>query len=102
LVFSVDPPSHWPPVLASRVRHHFAAFRLAALYGTQAAAELREITYELESVFAAGGEDAVRSHLVLMAKSRTKGSGKTNHWRAAAYRALADSSWYCNGGFSYN
>ena len=68
----------------------------------ETAAELREIAYELEDVSTAGGEDAVRAHLQRAAESRIKGSGRTNHWRAVAYRALADSSWYCSGGFSFS
>lgn len=102
VVFFVDPPQDWTPVLTARVRHHFAAFGLAGLYGVQAAAELREIAYELEGVSAAGGEDAVRAHLQRAAESRIRGGGKANHWRPVAYRALADSSWYCSGGFSFS
>ena len=66
VVFFVEPPRHWTSVLAARVRHHFAAFGLAGLYGVQAAAELREIAYELEGYF--GGRR----------RGRCQGSSKTS------------------------
>ena len=99
LVFFADPPQHWATDLAARVRHHFKAFGLADLYGSQAAAELAEIAYELAQVHEAGGEQAVKEHLELAAKSR--GKVNRNHWRTAAYRALVGSSWYCSGGFAF-
>jgi hypothetical protein len=46
----------------------------------------------------AAGEQAVKEELDLEAASR--GRVNRNHWRTAAYRALADSSWYCSGGFA--
>ena len=61
LVFFADPPQHWPTDLADRVRHHFELFELADLYGSEAAAELAEIAYQLTQVHAAGGEQAVKS-----------------------------------------
>lgn len=100
LVFSADPPSHWPPVLSDRIRHHFVTFKLARLYGSQASTELRGIEYELKLVSDAGGGSAVRSHLQVRAQSWSRGVGKANHWKTAAYRALAANSWYCSGGFS--
>lgn len=100
VVFSADPPPHWPPTLAARVRHHFAAFKLADLYGSQAATELQDIRYQLELVSEAGGAEAVKAHLELAAESCTRGSGRLNYWKPVAYSALAESPWYCDGGFS--
>jgi hypothetical protein len=99
LVFFADPPQHWRADLADRVRHHFEVFELAELYGSQAAAELAEIAYEMAQVHDAGGEQAVKEHLDLTAASR--GMVNRNHWRTAAYRALAGSPWYCSGGFAF-
>jgi hypothetical protein len=47
--------------------------------------------------FDAAGEAAVREHLEDMATSRTY--DRLNSWNAAAYSAMAASSWYCAGGF---
>jgi hypothetical protein len=98
LMFSVDPPEHWTAALADRDRHHFDAFGLAELYGSQAAAELAEIAFQLERFHEAGGEDAVKEYLDLTATSRSMVG--LNHWRPTAYRALSGSSWYCSGGFA--
>ena len=98
LVFSADPPQHWTAGLPDRVRHHFEVFGLAALYGSQAAAELAEIAYRMTQFHEAAGEQAVKEELDLEAAGR--GRVNRNHWRTAAYRALADSSWYCSGGFA--
>jgi 5-methylcytosine-specific restriction endonuclease McrA len=99
LVFFDEPPQHWATDLAARVRHHFKAFGLADLYGSQAAAELAEIAYGLAQVHEVGGEQAVKEHLELAATSR--GMVNRNHWRTAAYRALVGSPWYCSGGFAF-
>jgi len=99
LMFFADPPQRWTASLADRVRHHFKIFGLADLYGSQAAAELAEIAYGLERIYEVGGEQAVRDQLDLEATSR--GMVNCNHWRTSAYRALADSSWYCSGGFAF-
>jgi hypothetical protein len=99
LIFRVDPPQHWATGLADRVQHHFKTFGLASLYGVEAASELAEKAYQLAQVHKAGGEQAVKEHLDMEAISR--GKVNRNHWRTAAYRALADSSWYCSGGFDF-
>lgn len=100
LVFFANPPRHWTADLADRVRHHFEVFELAELYGSQAAAELAEIAYYLARVHDAGGEQAVKEYLDLIAASRAKVN--RNHWRTATYRALAGSSWYRSGGFTFS
>jgi hypothetical protein len=99
LVFSADPPRHWAAELVERVRHHFEVCGLADLYGSQAATELAGIAYQQAQIHKAGGEQAVKDHLDLTATSR--GMANRNHWTTAAYRALADSDWYCSGGFTF-
>jgi hypothetical protein len=102
VVFYADPPSYWPPLLAARVRHHFDAFKLADLYGSEAATELGDIRYAVELVSGAGGAEAVKAHLEVVAESCSQGSGRVNYWRPVTYRALADSPWYCCGGFTFS
>jgi hypothetical protein len=99
LVFYADPSPHWTAGLSNRVRHHFELFGLANLYGSQAAAELAEIAYQLRQIHEDGGDQAVKAHLDLTALSRSRVN--RNHWRSATYRALADSHWYYSGGFAF-
>ena len=40
---------------------------------------------------------AVAAHLERQCRSRRQGN--LNSWRAALYDALAESDWYCDGGF---
>ncbi|MER5960283.1 hypothetical protein [Streptomyces sp. NPDC001893] len=100
LRFFVSPPDNWDSVLTGRVRHHFKAFGIAKLYASQAAVELCNITHQLTEAYTANPTDGVRrvkSILEEAAESRCR--ARLNSWQSATYRALADSSWYCQGGF---
>lgn len=98
LRFAVDPPEHWSPVLAARVRRHFRMLNLPYLYGAQAATEISNIRRYLTTLFARAGIDAVRTHLSETAESCT--DHRLNSWQTATYKALAGSEWYCGGGFA--
>ncbi|WP_271215535.1 HNH endonuclease [Streptosporangium carneum] len=100
LKFFVDPPQQWSTCLTARVRHHFATFGLSVLYSVQAATELSEIAHALRIQFDVAGEEGVRGYVEQVAASRS--AVHLNSWRAATYRALASSSWYCSGGFSFD
>ncbi|NNN37649.1 HNH endonuclease [Streptomyces sp. S3(2020)] len=96
LSFFVQPPQDWPNMLQVRVRHHFETLGLAGLYAAQAATELAGNAYVLQRTFDAGGAEAVREHLQLKAESWNQ--MWRNHWKVAAYRALAASDWFCTSG----
>ena len=95
--FDVLPPASWDALLAARVRHHFRSFRLAALFASEAAEELIHIRHQLRSLQAAGSPDGVRVELLRRAESCA--AVRPNGWRAATYRACADSRWFVEGGF---
>jgi hypothetical protein len=96
--FSVAAPAAWSTVLAARVTHQFESLRLSALYASQAADELLNIRQSLADVLAAGGPAEVAAHLAQAADSRR--AAHVNSWQTAMYTAIADSQWFCNGGFA--
>ncbi|WP_329060430.1 HNH endonuclease [Amycolatopsis sp. NBC_01480] len=100
VLFYVDSPTSWSAVLAERVKTHFAAFRLARLYGAQAATQLRAIELYLEKISQGSGSAGVSSYLADMAVSSMKVD--QNYWMVAMYESLAESSWYCSGGYRFD
>jgi len=98
LVFKyfVVKPKLWPTMQERRVRHHFKAFNLAQMYAEQAALEFEDIKSNLIDILNKCGPNDVRSHLSEQADSRTKAS--KNSWRAAFYRAISASNWFCTTG----
>ena len=97
--FFVEPPVTWTQLRAERVRHHFRLFELAPLYGSHAGEELVNIRFHLRRLSQAAGADGVRDHLAEMAESYTMAN--PNSWQQATYTALAESGWYCSGGFDW-
>jgi hypothetical protein len=97
LTFEVRPPATWDHVKSSRAVNHFAVFELGSLYSSEAAAMLSDIRYFLVSIYSKAGTEGVRSHLAEMSMSCEMAN--LNSWRAATYRALSSSQWYCEGGF---
>jgi hypothetical protein len=98
VVYRVAAPDEWDQVLARRVRHHFASFRLGDLYATQAAEELLNLRYQLGLIYTAAGISGVRAELNALHRSCLQ--ARRNGWRTAAYRAWAENNWFCNGGFA--
>lgn len=97
VVFSARPPPHWDGDLAKRLVHQFTKLGLGDLYAAKASSEVAEIVFVLEGQHAAYGDEGVREHLLVQAKSRR---AKAPHsWMAALYQGLADSSWFVQGGF---
>ncbi|OMQ28585.1 HNH endonuclease signature motif containing protein [Rhodococcus sp. D-1] len=95
--FDVDPPAHWPDVLAARVENHFDELGLGALYAAQAGPEIRAQERCMERAFARAGVDGVREDLA------DKRDGRrdmfNNSWQGALFHALYESDWYCKEGF---
>ncbi|WP_193188988.1 HNH endonuclease [Nisaea sediminum] len=83
--------------LLARVEKQFAHLELDRVYSDAAAEEIADIEDALIEVFDAGGEAAVSAHLSTQCRSRRRAN--LNSWRAALYDALAQSDWYCRGGF---
>lgn len=98
VIFSACPPVQWDAVKRQRLLAHFRTFGLGELYAVQASAEMVNIRYALSEAAQSSGADGVKAFLLLQARSRTKADA--NSWNAALYRALSESSWFCNIGFT--
>ena len=98
LTFHVAEVDEWDDVLNARVVHQFELLRLANLYSSQAARETTDIRQNLQRHFDSSGSDTVRVELKYQWESRQ--GNRINSWQTATYEALAESDWFCGGGFA--
>lgn len=97
VVFAPSPSALWSQAKQDMVRSHFRTFDLGKLYTTHAAVELVNIYYDVSRIFNINGATDVRNHLLEQANNRRH--VMKNSWQAATYEGLADSIWFCSGGF---
>lgn len=97
LFFFPQSPAHWHAVKSERIKWHFETYQLAALYASHAAVELNDIKFGLQEMAERNSADEISAHLRQVAVSRA--AAHENSWRRATYEALADSAWFCGGGF---
>lgn len=96
--FAVNPPDPWDAVQVERVKTHFRIYRLGALYATHAAVEISNMRHALKKMAATpGSAERIRQHLRERAESCAE--VYKNSWQRATFDALADSDWFCTGGF---
>jgi hypothetical protein len=95
--FFVEAVGCWDQVKQARVERHFKLLKLAKLYTANAADELVSIRENLRRIIRAGATGAVKEYLREEAQSRSV--ARLNSWQTAMYTALAESAWYCGGGF---
>lgn len=95
--FHVISPPGWSATLGRRIELHLGLFKLAELYAFHAAEEMVNMRHRLRKLTAAGGQDAVRAHLIEEAESCAAAS--LNSWQTATYSAMAASDWFCAGGY---
>ncbi|NJC37167.1 hypothetical protein GGR60_001702 [Xanthomonas arboricola] len=98
LVFSPIPPPRWSDVKRQRVLAHFKLYKLGELYASHSAVELNDIRYGLVELAKKNTPHEVAEHLRSTARSRAH--AHENSWRRATYEALAESLWFCSGGFT--
>lgn len=91
--FYVDAPKECSPFLAKRIKYHFKAFRLAALYASHAAEELASIEYIAKRVYDAGGSVELKKYL--SETTAGKQSVSLNSWQSALYSCLSENNWFC-------
>ena len=96
-VFSAYCRSDWPEELARRVRYAFALLGLADSYTAASGGAIAEVRHQIERLHDGAGLEAVRIHLREAADSVAKIGPDSS--RAVLYRGLAESDWYCTGGF---
>ncbi len=97
LSFYADPPHNWPLVLRNRVRHHFRTFKLKRLYASEGASLLSNIKGYLGRNMSAQDACEIREYCRDQALSYRL--HRQNSWQAASYTAMAESDWFCSGGY---
>lgn len=98
ITYAIQTSENWNPILATRLNFHFATFRLAELYSSQAGRALSGIATKLESAWKRGGESEVR--FVLQEDAQSWEQFARNSWQAALYRCLSESKWFCSNGYA--
>lgn len=98
VTFHVVDVDDWDDVLNARIAHQFNLLGLSGLYSSQAARLTTDIRHNLLRHFDHGGASAVRAELVCQWESRQ--ANRLNSWQTATYKALAESDWFCDGGFA--
>lgn len=98
LTFSVVPSITWRPVKTERVATHFKTFGLGALYATHAAVEINNMRHSLTKLlYVPDSPHTISAYLRERADSCA--AAHLNSWQTATYDALANSEWFCSGGF---
>ncbi|SCW87258.1 HNH endonuclease [Paenibacillus tianmuensis] len=92
LSFYIIPPTGASVLLAQRVTYHFELYQLNSLYSSEAASELRNISYQMKKLYNNGGPDAVKQQLMDRAESSLHEN--LNSWKSAMFHALANDHWY--------
>jgi hypothetical protein len=95
--FYVDAPDVWESSQAARVKFYFDQLNLGYLYSANAAAQMSDIRHHLIKLLDSVGAGEVRAYL--RDEELTRSRSRLNSWQLATYAALADSDWYCAGGF---
>ena len=97
LIFSPDSPTTWDNVKQQRVNIHFKIFNLGKLYASHSAVELNNIRFGLQMIAKKNSPQDISDHLREIANSCAVAD--PNSWQRATYEALADSEWFCSGGY---
>lgn len=97
LIFSPVPPVAWEDIKRERVMTHFRIFGLGKLYASHSAVELNNIRFGLAQMALRNSHQEISDHLRGVALSCA--AAHHNSWQRATYDALADSEWFCSGGF---
>ena len=94
LNFSVRQNDDLPPILMARLNNHFDYLDLNALYTAHSGRLISDIKIRIIDLFAKGGADEVRHHL--LEEAATRCAVAKNSWQVASYSALAASDSFCN------
>jgi hypothetical protein len=95
--YYVKAPAHWTDISRSRVETHFRSFDLSKRYSVEASDHLTYLRNTLQTYLQISGPAAVKQHLSI--ESQSYSQKHRNSWQTAMFQALAESNWYCNGGF---
>jgi hypothetical protein len=97
IAFRAEPSEIFPAPKREMIRAHFEAFSLRQLYTTHAAVELVNVYHDITTMPEIEREQAIRAEFRQRAINRRH--VVRNSWQAAMYDALADSDWFCAGGY---
>lgn len=95
--FYAQAPDHWADISKARVQSHFEEFKLGARYAIEASNQLACLRDTLTSYREINGVAAVKQHLTIEANTHFR--QHKNSWQTAMFQSLANSDWYCDGGF---
>ena len=84
--------------LNARINYHFETLELNLLYASQTGAFISDIRYRLIDLHIKAGMNEVSSYL--REEEETRSRNNINSWQRAMFQALADSDWFCDGGFN--
>lgn len=84
--------------LNERIKFHFRELDLGSLYMSNANATVTEIQFRLNRLHEKGGKESVKAYLEEEEESRR--NNHVNSWNTAAYQAMMNNDWFCDGGFN--
>lgn len=98
IVFYTSYVDVYDEVLNERIKFHFKELELGGLYMSNANSTVTEIQFRLKKLHEKGGKMAVKAYLEEEEESRRE--NHVNSWHTAAYQAMMNSDWFCDGGFN--
>ena len=84
--------------LNERIKFHFRELDLGSLYMSNANSTVTEIQFRLNRLHQKGGKNSVKAYLEEEEESRR--NNHVNSWNTAAYQAMMNNDWFCDGGFN--
>ncbi|MFJ3815264.1 HNH endonuclease [Streptomyces sp. NPDC090056] len=96
--YFVEPADDWSTEFSERVARHFAFFGLSRQYAIAAAGKLAADRRQHAGLLERAGPDELRLHLKESAEGFWSVAGNT--WEGALCNALAENTWYVNGGMN--
>jgi len=97
--YFADPPVMWTADNKARVESHFKLLGLQEKFSTEAVDELASIRDTILQYSANKGAAHIQKDLLQTAQDRYE--IHKNSWQTALFQALANSLWYCQGGFHH-
>lgn len=94
--FFIDAPNEWNPIDKLRVKTHFIEYNLGKRFSIESSNELANLKEEF-TLFSLEPEDRRKE---LNKKATIAQRRYLNSWESALYQALAESDWYCSGGYN--
>lgn len=95
--YLVFPPDSWPLIDKERVRNHAKDYNLLDRFSVEAADEIPSIRDILLQHAKTLNASQIRQQL--QSQEVANRNQHINSWKTALYQALAENTWYCEGGY---